>query len=44
MQSDLKGNIAVRRPTLDDAFLSLTGHSVAESEDEADDASEGGER
>lgn len=36
-------DIAVRRPTLDDAFLSLTGHSVAQSEDEADAASEGGE-
>ena len=36
-------DIAVRRPTLDDAFLSLTGHSVAESEDEADAAIEGTE-
>lgn len=37
-------DIAVRRPTLDDAFLSLTGHSAADSADEADTASEGGEQ
>ena len=28
-------DIGIRRPTLDDAFLSLTGHSVAESEEMA---------
>ncbi len=29
--------IALRRPTLDDAFLALTGHSAAETESDTDD-------
>jgi ABC-2 type transport system ATP-binding protein len=31
-------DIAVRRPTLDDVFLSLTGHAAEESEDEQEEA------
>jgi ABC-2 type transport system ATP-binding protein len=31
-------DIAVRRPTLDDVFLTLTGHAAAVAEDEEDEA------
>jgi ABC-2 type transport system ATP-binding protein len=33
-------DIALRRPTLDDVFITLTGHGAADDEDAADPAAE----
>jgi ABC-2 type transport system ATP-binding protein len=32
-------DVALRRPTLDDVFLTLTGHAAEEATDEADEPS-----
>jgi ABC-2 type transport system ATP-binding protein len=34
-------DVGLRRPTLDDVFLSLTGHTTEEAEKGVDDAQEG---
>jgi len=33
-------DIALRRPTLDDVFITLTGHSAEDADDDDDDAAE----
>ena len=37
-------DVAMRRPTLDDVFLTLTGHAAEAEDDEGDRAGEEGER
>jgi ABC-2 type transport system ATP-binding protein len=37
-------DLALRRPTLDDVFLALTGHAAEATEDQADDPARGSAR